>query len=177
MKSILLIYKSKTGFTRKYATWISDSIDCKVITLEEINKVNIDDYDIIIYGAGIKAGLIRNLKDFKKFVLNNNNKKIIIFATGGAPDDEKITNKIKDNNFSKEELADIEFFYFQSGLNYEKMELSGKLMMNIYKWILKIKHNKSDMENGTSSSLSASYDASNKNNIKELIDYLKSIKY
>lgn len=172
MKSILLIYNSKTGFTKKYATWISETIDCKLITFDEINKVNIEDYDIIIYGAGIKAGLIRNLKDFKNIVLNNNKKKIIIFATGGAPNDETITNKIKDNNFSKEELATIEFFYFQSGLNYEKMELSGKIMMNLYKFILKMKRNKSDTENGTSSSLSASYDASNKNNIKNLIDYL-----
>lgn len=174
MKSILLIYNSKTGFTKKYATWISETIDCKLITLDEINKVNLEDYYIIIYGAGIKAGLIRNLKDFKNIVLNFNNKKIIIFATGGAPDDEKITNKIKDNNFSKEELANIEFFYFQSGLNYEKMELSGKVMMNLYRFILKMKRNKSDMENGTSSSLLSSYDASNKNNIKKLIDYLKS---
>lgn len=175
MKSILLTYTTKTGFTRKYATWISESIECKVIEFDYIDKVNIEDFDFIIYGAGIKAGNIRNLNAFKRKILKHHDKHIFVFATGGAPDDEMIITKIRNNNFSTEEMGKIKFFYFQSGLNYEKMPLSGRLMMNLYKLILKLKRNKSEVEKGTGKSVSASYDVSRKNDIKKLIDCLNEL--
>lgn len=37
---ILLIYKSKTGFTEKYAKWISDEIDCEVVNISNIKNIN-----------------------------------------------------------------------------------------------------------------------------------------
>ena len=172
MESILLVYKTMTGFTKKYVDWITETIACQTVPFDQFNNVDINNYDIIIYGAGMHAGRIQGLKELKKKVLNLVGKKIIVFATGGAPYSEEIISKIKIDNFSADELDNINFFYFQSGINYEKMGFFNKTIMNTYSKVLEFKNNKSDIEDGTSKAISKSYDHSSSEYIKPLIDYL-----
>lgn len=173
MESILIVYKSKTGFTKKYVDWITESIECQAVPIEQISQVDINDYDMIIYGAGIRAGQIQGLKEFREIAENLiDNKKKIVFATGGAPYREEIVARIRKDNFSDNELNDVEFFYFQSGINYEKMGLFDKSILKMYSGILKLKKNKSEMEDGTSQTISESYDYSSSDHIKPLIDSL-----
>lgn len=171
--SILLVYKTQTGFTKKYVDWITETITCQTIPLDQITHVNLNNYDMIIYGAGMHAGRINGLKDFRKKVLNVVNMKVVVFATGGAPYSEEIISRIKTDNFSGKEIDSIQFFYFQSGINYEKMRLSDKTIMKVYSRILELKSDKTAIEDGTSKAISASYDHSCRKYIKPLIEYLK----
>ena len=173
--SILIVYKTKTGFTKKYVDWITETLTCQAVSLEQINNVEINNFDIIIYGAGMHAGRIQGLKEFKKKVENLVSREIIVFATGGAPYYEEVISKIKKNNFSVNELDNIKLFYFQSGINYEKMGFSDKTIMKTYNKVLELKNNKSEIEDGTSKAISTSYDHSSKENIKPLIDYLEGL--
>jgi len=173
LESILLVYKSKTGFTKKYLDWITEEISCQTIPIEHIHTVEMNRYDIIVYGAGIHAGRIQGLKEFKKKVLDLNNKKIVVFATGGAPYSEEIISKIIAENFTADELNDINFFYFQSGISYERMRFADKAIMKLYSKMLEFKKNKSDIEDGTSKAVSSSYDHSSRDHIKPLITYLR----
>ena len=175
MASLLIVYKTETGFTKKYVDWLTERIACKAIPLDQINDICLDDYDIIVYGAGIHAGRIQGLKEFKGKAFNLVSKKIVVFATGGAPDDEAIISKITANNFSVEELENIGFFYFRSGLNYDRMGLRDKAMMKLYSKFLELKSNKSDIEDGTSKALSASYDHSSSEQIEPMISYLNQL--
>ena len=63
---ILLIYKSKTGFTKKYAKWINEEIACDIVNIFNIQHVNFKNYDVVIYGSRIHAGRIDGLKKIKK---------------------------------------------------------------------------------------------------------------
>lgn len=65
---ILLIYKSKTGFTEKYAKWISKEIECDVVNISNIQNVNFKNYDIVIYGSRIQAGRIDGLERIKNWI-------------------------------------------------------------------------------------------------------------
>lgn len=172
MGSILIVYKTKTGFTKKYVDWITESIDCHTVPFDQFNNVDINNYDIIIYGAGIHAGRIQDLKEFKNKVLDFVGKTIIVFATGGAPCNEEIISKIKVDNFTTDELNSIKFFYFQSGIDYGKMGLLDKTIMKAYNKVLELKNNKSDIEDGTSKAISKSYDHSSSEYIKPMIEYL-----
>jgi len=172
MESILIVYKTKTGFTKKYVDWITETIDCQTASFDQVNNVDISNYDIIIYGAGMHAGRIQGLKEFKKKVLNLVSKKIVVFATGGAPYKDEIISKIKTDNFSADELNNINFFYFQSGMNYEKIGLFDKTIMKTYSKVLEFKNKKSDIEDGTSKAIAESYDHSSSEYIKPMIDYL-----
>ncbi|MBS4539487.1 hypothetical protein GOQ27_13510 [Clostridium sp. D2Q-11] len=175
MESILIIYKTKTGFTKKYVDWITEVITCQTIPFDQVNNVDLNRYDIIIYGAGMHAGHIQGVKEFKKKVLDLSSKKIVVFATGGAPYSKEIFSTIEMNNFSVNELNSIKFYYFQSGINYEKMGLLDKTIMRTYNRVLEFKNNKSDIEEGTRKAISKSYDHSSSEYIKPMIDYLNQL--
>ena len=176
MKSILLIYKTDTGFTKKYADWIAEKIPCKMVLLDEIGQLDMASFDVIIYGSGIHAGHIKGLKDFKKSIEALDKKKpVIVFATGGAPYTEAIFSKIKANNFSPSEQNDIAFFYFESGINYEKMGLLDKAIMKSYNKVLSLKNNKSEVEKGTSEAISRSYDHCDIENIIPLVEHVDKL--
>ncbi|MBV1756461.1 MAG: flavodoxin domain-containing protein [Dethiosulfatibacter sp.] len=176
MKSILLIYRTDTGFTKKYVDWIAEKIQCKTVLLDKIGQLDLASFDVIIYGAGIHAGNIKRLKDFKKKVEALDKKKpVIVFATGGAPCTEAIFSKIKANNFSPCQQSNIKFFYFQSGINYEKMGLLDKTIMKSYNKVLSLKNNKSDVEKGTSKAISSSYDNCNIESIIPMVEYIRNL--
>lgn len=63
---ILLIYKSKTGFTEKYAYWIMEEIKCDIEKISTIQNIDFKRYDLIIYGSRIHAGRIDGLNKIKK---------------------------------------------------------------------------------------------------------------
>ena len=82
MKKALVIYSSKTGFTRKYATWICDALDADLLEYSDRERVNYDHYDTIIYGGGIYAGKINNIKWFRERLSKFDDKKVVLFVTG-----------------------------------------------------------------------------------------------
>ena len=169
---IILIYKSKTGFTEKYAKWISEEIDCEVVNISNIQKINFKNYDLVIYGSRIHAGRIDGLDKIKKLNLEN---KIIIFATGATPKETNSIQEVWKNNLSETELKSIKHFYISAGLNYEKMGFLDKTMMKMASYMLEKKKEKSVEEIGMQNSIKKSYDISDKSKIKSLVDYIKSL--
>ena len=171
-KKTLVVFKSKTGFTEKYAQWIADELHCDAISLEKINTSELAQYDVVIFGGGIHAGRINGIKFIKNNISLLAGKKVIIFATGAtAPIPEEIERFRKDNIPSGMDTA---FFYFQSGMNYAKMNGSDRFLMGVLKAALKVKKNKSEVEKGAMDAIQNSYDYSNRSQIEPLIKYAKA---
>ena len=63
MKKII-VYQSKTGFTKKYAEWMAEVLNCMTVTFKKDMK-NLNEYDLIIFGGGIMAGKVNGLEQFK----------------------------------------------------------------------------------------------------------------
>lgn len=169
---ILIVYKSKTGFTEKYAYLIKNKLNCDIVKFKELKDNLLNQYDVIIYGSRIHAGRIDGLEKIKKIC----NKKLVVFATGGTPS--KATDVINDiwkNNFN-EELEYIPHFYMQGGMCYEKMDFFDKLIMKLVSKMMDKKKNKTDNELGFSEKLNKSYDISNESFIEPLILYLNELK-
>ncbi len=121
MKNCVVIYKSKTGFTEKYANWIAEELGCEAYPVENVNLVDLSKFDLIIYGGGVRAGRIDGIKFITKTRTRFLNKKLVIFATGGTPPREtEAIERVRTMNVPKN--SGIPFFYFQSGFNYEKMK-------------------------------------------------------
>ncbi len=175
MNEILVVYRSKKGFTKKYVKWISESIKSQVVSLDHVDNIEVANYNIIVYGAGVHAGKIHGLNEFKKRVKSLESNKIIIFATGGAPLEEDIIATLRSNNPLLINKSSDSIFYFQSGINYERMGKVDKALMKTYGRILSLKGNKSVAEKETSKALLESYDYSCKESIEPLIDYLNQL--
>lgn len=174
-KKIMIVYKSVTGFTKEYAEMIAQEIDCSLIDLKNVTAQMMSNVDIIIFGSRMHAGMVDGLKKAKQLFTQSKASQFIVFATGAVPNEEKNTiDEMWKNNFSSEELQDIPHFYMQSGLRYEKMPFSDKMMMKVFCMMMKKKKNKDEKEQHFADIIAKSYDISSKSYIMPLIAFLKS---
>ncbi len=169
-KRTIVVYKSKTGFTKKYANWIKDELNCRIIPVEEFHAVNMSPYDIIIFGGSLHAGKIIGLKVLKNNFPSLSGKRIIVFATGAMPPIEEEIKKVKEDN----SLNDMDFFYFQGGLNYERMGILDRILMAGLGVFLRFKRNKTQMEQITCEAIKSSYDNSSQEQIRPLVEFVNA---
>ncbi len=168
-----LIYKSKTGFTKRYAEWIAEELKCDCLEYEKFSESIAKKYDYIIYGSRVHAGRIDGLK---KFMSSVGSCKLVVFAIGATPQTEKdVINSIWTASLSETELEKIPHFYMQGGLNYEKMQFTDRMIMKVLAIMLKGKANKTSTEQGTEQAISSSYDNSSREQITPLIQYIKEL--
>ena len=166
----VVIYKSRTGFTKRYAEWIGAELQCKTADYSDIDSLQPDSFGLIVYGARVHAGRIDSLEKMKKLAADKKCD-LIVFATGATPCAERgVIEKLMSNNFPDSTIA---HFYMQSGLCYEKMGFADKAIMKALAKVLSGKENKTDAENGTASAIKSSYDISSKEYIAPLIEYVK----
>lgn len=174
MKAIV-IYKSKTDFTKKYANFICEELKCEITSYKNLDKSSLNNYDFVIYGSRVHAGKIDGLEKTKKILSNNNGSKLIVFATGATPIAAKsVIDKVWETNLSAEELESIPHFYMQSGLNYEKMNIIDRLIMKSLARMLTKKNKKSNEESGCQEAITKSHDISSKEFIQPLVDFIKT---
>lgn len=173
MENTIVLFKSSTGFTRKYAEWIAEDLKCKVLPINKVNVRELNNYKTIIFGGGVHARFITGLKSFKKVISYLKDKNIILFATGAAPAEATDLDSMKKVNFPSEDDDALKLFYFQGGINYEAMSFGSKLMMKLFTAILKGKKDKTPEEEGMYETISSSHDYSNKEYIKPLIEFIK----
>ncbi len=175
MKSIV-IYNSKTGFTKKYAFWIAEKANAECVELNEAKKMNLESYNAIVFGGWALGGSISKLNWFKKNISKWSEKKLIVFCVGASPAENPEINETLPKNFSKEELEIVKWFYCPGGLDYERMTATSRMMMKTFVKVLKAKKDKTEMEMEQIRILSSSYDISDIKYIEPIIDYLKADK-
>ena len=131
-KKILITYRSKTWKTKKYAEMIAGELGIKAVDYTTLDKDDIKDYDIVVYGAGVYAGRINGLKEAKETFSGVKRGSFIVFATGGTPNTAETTiAKLWDSNLPGIELERIPHYYMQAGVCYEKMGFKDRIMMKI----------------------------------------------
>ncbi|MCL2702029.1 MAG: flavodoxin domain-containing protein [Defluviitaleaceae bacterium] len=171
---VVVIYNSKTGFTKKYAEWIAEELSCDTLPYKDFTNTAADGYDVVIFGSRVHAGSIEHLKKIKTHFADNPNQKLVVFATGGTPAAaEEVINKIWNNNLSEAEIKSIPHFYIQSGLDYGKMNFLDRTIMKSAAMILSKVKNKNDDEAGFEQAIKNSYDSSSKDYIMPLVSFVK----
>lgn len=172
MKTIV-IYNSKTGFTKRYAQWIADAAHADCIELSRAKKKNLTTYEAIIFGGWACAGSISKIGWFKENINQWADKKLIAFCVGGSPIDSPDIEPALKQNFNESELRKINIFYCPGGFNYEKMSVPAKLMMKMFVKTLTAKKNKTEEEREMVKMISKSYDISDQKYIEPILQCLK----
>lgn len=173
--SKIVIYKSKTGFTKKYASIIANELGCKAVRLEDTTKDMISTYDTVIFGSRIIAGSIDELAKFQRLILSCNVQNVIMFVTGATPNEGKdIIDEMWTKNLG-ENIDKTPHFYMQSGINYSDMPFFERMMMKIAGYVMKHKKNKSENDLQFEKAISTSYNISSEEYAKPLIEYVKSL--
>jgi len=175
MKTVV-VYKSLTGFTKKYAEWIAEELRADIFRYEEIDLDKLLEYDTIIYGGSLHAAGITGVKLITKNFGQLNDKKIIIFVTGASPFKEELFDEIKEKNFKEEQQRHIKLFYFRGGFNFNKLNFTNKILMTLFKWKLQSVRNKTPDVKGMLAAYKHPVDFTKKEKIKELITYVNFLK-
>jgi menaquinone-dependent protoporphyrinogen IX oxidase len=143
MKQVI-VYKSKTGFTKQYAMWISEATGIEVKSIKEIKLKSLSQYDRIIYGESLLAGHLSSYKKVKKYNAN-----IVCFVVGLSP-----YEKVNLEQLKKNANVDGIVFYLMGGVKYEKLNFLFRAMLKKITGFLE------------------NQDFTNKEAIKEIVDYI-----
>lgn len=170
MKAIV-IYNSQTGFTKKYAEWISQGANCECVEFAQGSKMDLSSYDAIVFGGWCMAGQVTKLSWFKKQMSDwfAAGKKLIVFAVGATPSEAPEVEDAMKKLFTEEEHKMVKSFYCQGGLNYDKMNWASKKMMQLLVKVLKKNKNPTEDDKKKIEFLSKSYDISDKKYIEGIL--------
>ena len=172
---IIVLYKSEYGFTKQYAQWIAEQLqcDCVEISAFDFNK----DYKTIILGGALYAGKINGIKTLIKNYDKIKDKKIIVYTVGVANvnDAENVKSIVSSakKQIPKEMFSKIKLFHFRGGMDYGKMSFVHQCMMWFMKTMLskKPENERNDSDQAVIDSYGGKFDFSNKNTIDDLVRY------
>lgn len=135
MKKTIVIYKSKYGFTRKYAAWIAEELEAELKEVSQIKSSELSPYDQIIYGGGLYAGAVSGLSFLKRSIPQIEDKQIFLFTVGAADvkDEENIKTirKSLSRTLTPKMEDKIEFFHLRGGIDYPRLNFVHRIMMSM----------------------------------------------
>ena len=172
----LVIYTSQTGFTKRYAEWISEELDADIYELKDVKKKTNDffeTYEAIIYAGWCMAGMVVKVKWFFEKAAYWKNKKLSIVAVGASPNDNPEVDEFLNNLLTDEQRPFIKAFYCQGGINYDKMNFTSRTAMKMFANSLKKNKNSSEDDRKKGEMISKSYDISDKRFINPVVDYVR----
>ena len=169
---ILVVYKSETGYTKKYAEWLSQELSCDIKENKKLALEDLEPYSTIIYGGALYAIGINGLSLIKKNFESLKDKKLILFAVGATPPREKDLQKVWETNLTEEQRAVIHTFYCRGGFDYSKLNTGNKLLMNMMKKKLKTMKNPDEDALGMLEAFDKPVDFTDKQNIIPILELI-----
>lgn len=172
----LIIYTSQTGFTKKYAQWLSDRLKADIYELKDVQKKEdafFDEYQAIVYGGWAMAGKTVKINWFFEKAKAWNKKRLAVFCVGGSPNDNPDVEKMLENMLTNEQKKYIKAFYCQGGFDYEKMNTASRLAMKMFVSALKKKKDPTEEEKIMVKMISDSYDISDIKYIEPIAEYIE----
>lgn len=172
-----VIYKSISGFTKKYAEWIAEELDADLFAHDDIDPSVLPEYDLIIFGGALHAVGIGGIDIIKDNMEKLQGENIIVFTTGASPSRDEILEEVKNRNFTPEEQKRIRFFYLRGGFDYGKLNFVNKILMTLMKWKIRAKKesDRTPDERGMLAAFSHPVDFTKKEKISELVAYVRSL--
>ncbi len=175
-KKVIVIYKSSTGFTKKYAEMVAEELSCAIVDYRTVTQALLSEYDTVIFGTRAHAGMIDGYQKVKKMFGQSTAGRLILFVTGAMPNAETdVVEGFWHQNLTSEELSEIPYFYMQAGLCYEKMCLTDRLMMKVASGMMKRKKDKSPQDLAMEQAIKGSYDISSRHYIEPLVSYIREM--
>ena len=175
MLESIVIYRSTSGFTKRYAEWIAQKLKADLFDAKKTDAQKLADYDLIVFGGSLHAIGINGVKLLKENLARLTDKKIIVFAVGASPPKENIPEEIATKNFSVEQQKNLKLFYLRGGFCFDKLDFTNKIVMALFRVRLSLKKNKTPDEKGMLAAYSRPIDCTRKENIKAIVEYAQSL--
>ena len=171
----IVIYKSKYGSTKTYAQWIAEELDCEAVDAKEVKIDDLLKYDTIIYGGGLYAEVISGVVLITRNIEKLAGKKIAVYSTGITPLKyrEYYDKLVLEKNFTPQVLEKIKVFNFLGKMILDELSLPHRTALKTLKQIMTSKKEPNEMEKLLIELCETSGDFTDKDAIKDLINYVK----
>ncbi len=160
---MVIIYESKTGFTKRYAQMLSTKTGLKVFRVKELSKVK--QSEEIIFLGWMKVGKIQGLDKLGKYSV----KAVCGSGTGrtAEPDTETV--------IARNKLEGIPFFYLRGGC-FPLRELKGldKIMLSMFVKMMKSRKDKDEKQEEAISIIENGFDGVKEENLLPVLKWLNA---
>lgn len=158
---MVIVYASKTGFTKKYADMLSAKTGMKSYSVKDVDTLNPDEE--VLFLGWMKAGKIQGLDKARKFKLK------AVCATGTArnvePSDEAVIKRNK--------IEEIPFFYLRGGcLPLKEMAFMDKILLSMLVKILKSQKDKDENTIESIEHIQNGFDGVREENLAPVLEWL-----
>lgn len=162
---MMIVYESKTGFTKKYAGMLAKKTGLKACRVKDLSEAQKNEE--IIFLGWIRAGKIQGLKKLKGYKI------IAVCATGTAksaePSDEAV--------MARNHIKGIPFFYLRGGcLPLREMKGMDKIMLSVFLKMLKAIKAKDEKLEESISHIENGFDGVREENLEPVLQWLKTRK-
>lgn len=160
---MVIVYESKTGFTKKYADMLAVKTQLKVFPVKELSKVKQDEE--IIFLGWMKVGKIQGLEKLRRYSI----KAICGSGTGrtAEPDTETV--------IARNKIEGVPFFYLRGGC-FPLKDLKGmdKIMLSMFVKMLKNRKEKDEKLEEAIAIIENGFDGVKEENLKPVLQWLNS---
>lgn len=133
MSGIAVVYRSKSGYTQKYAQWIARATGADLLPAGGVRADNLMKYDTIVYGGALYATGINGVGLITKNFDQLKGRKLIVFTLGATPVRPEIMAQVRDANLTTEQQKHIRFFMLRGGFDKRKLKPVDKVLMALLK--------------------------------------------
>lgn len=129
----IVVYASLTGFTRRYAEWMAEELDCKAVPVEEADGIDASDFDVVVYGGWLHAGGLVGKKWLEHARAEHPETRFVVFAVGATPPEwTDMVDEAMGREFPSPAFDGVERFYLRGGFNYDGLNMPNKLAMKLF---------------------------------------------
>ncbi len=170
----IIIYYSKTGFTRQYAQWLQEALGCPCVPYQKRRTVSFPQFDTVLFGGRLHAGRIQGAKWLFNQPCKLKDKRVVLFFTGAMPPDPTAAEKAIQQNIPPEWRDTVQAFYLWGGLRYEAMGPVDRFMMWGFRRMLAAKKDPAPEEREAARMVAQSYDKASREQLGPLLAYLQT---
>ena len=173
--SLYVVYKSISGFTKRYAQWLAEELKAECYELTAFRNIGVQENDTVLYGGSMHAVGINGFQEIKKQLAKKRIKQLIVFAVGASPKIQGLEDEIIEANFTAQDKQNIRLFYLRGGFDYSKLDFKNKVLMKLLQIKLRMKKVRTSDEQGMLAAYTKPLDVAKKENIYEIVEYTKTI--
>lgn len=160
---MIIVYESKTGFTKRYAHILSAKTGCHVFCVKDL--ANIDRNEEIIFLGWMKVGIIQGLKK-----LQSHNVKAVCGSGTGRSAEPDVKTVMERNH-----IKDIPFFYLRGGcLPLKEIRGMDKIMLSMFVRMLKSRQHDDEEIKEAIDIIENGFDGVNEENLAPVLTWLNA---
>ncbi len=171
----VVVYRSISGFTKRYAEWIAEDLKADIFDAKKVKLETLLSYDLIIFGGSLHATGLNGIGLIKDNLVRLHVKRIIVLMVGASPARKDLLEEVRDANFTALERKGIDFFYLRGGFDFSKLDLVNKVLMLLLRVRLSLKKEKTPDEKGMLAAYDKPLDTTRRENVAELVAYARSL--